>query len=186
VKSFDDVPETSPYFNQINVLKLWGVTNGCSLTPARYCPSETMSRAQMAASIVRSIYGEDFTYNPIPYFTDVPGTSIYFKYVQKMKELGITVGCGDQLYCPDQPTTRLDAARFIIRAKMGPLWGDQFTYPATPYFTDVPATHPDFKYVQKFRELGYTNGYGVATIYAPNEPMKREQMATFLVRAFLN
>lgn len=29
-----------------------------------------------------------------------------------------------------------------------------FTYPTTPYFTDVPPSHPFFRFIQKVRELG--------------------------------
>jgi hypothetical protein len=34
-------------------------------------------------------------------------------------------------------------AAFVIRGIMD----EDFAYPQTPYFTDVPASHPQFKYI---------------------------------------
>lgn len=183
---FEDVAPQSDYFHYINVLRLWDITQGCSATPALFCPSELTNREQMAAFIVRSLYGENFTYPQTPYFTDVPATSNFFPYIQKLRELGITIGCTATEYCPLNLTTRGQMATFIIRAKMKSLFGESFTYPQTPYFSDVPASSDLFKYVQKMRELGYTSGYPTPDTFGPDVPIKREQTATFLVRAFLN
>ena len=35
-----------------------------------------------------------------------------------------------------------------------------FPYPQTPYFSDVPASHPKFKWIQKLFEMGITAGCG--------------------------
>ena len=40
----------------------------------------------------------------------------------------------------------------LVRA----LYGDAFSFPPNPAFTDVPATHADFRYIQKLKELGVT------------------------------
>jgi hypothetical protein len=81
--------------------------------------------------------------------------------------------------------TREMAATFIIRAKMRNLFGDAFSYPATPYFTDVPATSSNFRFIQKLREFGFTIGC-TATEFCPTSPVTREQLAVFTVRAFFN
>ena len=69
-------------------------------------------------------------------------------------------------------------AAFIIRAK----YGENFSYSQTPYFTDVPATHNFFKYVQKLRDNGITTVTGT---YGVDNIVTRDQMAAFLARAFL-
>jgi hypothetical protein len=184
-QEFDDVPSTSPNFDFVNVMRLWGITSGCSATPALYCPDQELTRESLAVFIIRAMYGNNFTYPTTPYFTDVPNTSPSFSYIQKFRELGLTNGCTATTYCPGDTATRQQAATFIIRAKLKSLQGENFTYPTTAYFTDVPSSDPNFSYIQKFRELGYTNGC-TTTSYCPTKSVTREQMAAFIVRGFLN
>src|ERR1051326_7521086 len=98
-----------------------------------------------------------------------------------MYELGITIGCyplGN--YCPNDATLRSSMAVFIIQALLGT---DNFPYPTTPYFpTDVPATHPNFKFIQKMAELGITHGCG-ATSYCPDDGTSYLSAAVFTIRA---
>ncbi|MEZ0343288.1 MAG: S-layer homology domain-containing protein, partial [Caldimicrobium sp.] len=69
---------------------------------------------------VRAVEGENFSYNPNPYFQDVSPNHQLFKYIQRLKELGITKGCNSEgtLFCPDKPVTRAEMAVFFWRA-----WG---------------------------------------------------------------
>lgn len=182
-QEFTDVPPTSSAFSPVNVMRLWGITQGC--TPTAFCPQGTLTRRQMAVFIIRALYGDTFAYPGTPYFTDVPVSDSTFPYVQKMRELGITVGCTATAFCPEMPLERWMGATFIIRAKMMKLFGDSFAFPPTGYFTDVPANHVAFPFVQKMRELGYTVGC-TATEFCPQQPLTREAAAVFLVRAFLN
>ena len=71
----------------------------------------------MAVFIIRSVLGGDtFTFQAAPLFTDVPTTHVFFKYIQKMKELGSTSGCTTTTYCPEDPVTRGQMAVFLARA----------------------------------------------------------------------
>lgn len=182
---FEDVPATNPFFHFVNVVRYWGVTIGCSTVPANYCPTSAVTRDQMAAFIIRSIYGENFSVPGVPYFKDVPQTHPFFKYIQKLREQNITVGCAADQYCPNDTTTRGQMAAFLIRAKLGPLFGTDFTYPTTAYFKDVPSTDPMFPHIQKLRELGITSGCA-ADQFCPTSTITREQMAVFLTRSFFN
>jgi hypothetical protein len=132
----------------------------------------------MAVFLTRSLLGGDtFPYVTTPYFTDAPSTHAYFKYIQKIRELAITTGCTAATYCPDNPVTRGQMAVFLVRAVLG----NTFTYNPTPYFTDVPATHPYFSFIQKLRDLGITSGCS-ATKYCSDAANTRREMAVFLVR----
>jgi len=184
--TFPDNPENvfSPY---INAIYAEGITVGCG--SGLYCPSNPVTRGQMAAFIVRSIYGEDFSYATTPYFGDVPSTHSLFKYVQKMKDAFITAATGT--YDVDGTVTRGQMAAFIIRAiysqygvdsKGYPYSNENFEYRPTPYFTDVSSTHVFFKYVQKMKDDGITAATG---IYDVDAPVTRDQMAAFLARAVL-
>jgi hypothetical protein len=64
-------------------------------------------------------------------------------------------------------------------------YGDNFgLFQQSPsYFTDTNSSQDFYIYIQKMRELRITNGTG-ATAYSPNNPLTRQEIATFVVRAF--
>ncbi|MFN7933321.1 MAG: S-layer homology domain-containing protein [Bryobacteraceae bacterium] len=177
---FTDVAGDHVWLDSIYLLRQFAITLGCNAQPPRYCPGGTVSQGEMAAFIIRAIAGESFAYSNTPYFTDVAQSDTFFKYIQKMKELGIHTGCGNNQYCPATAVTRGQMAQFIVRAR----FGENFTYTQDPRFpADVPSSHPLFKYVQKMWELGVTQGC-TDTQYCVNQFLSREQMAVFLARAF--
>ena len=157
-----------------------GITRGCWGNSNYFCPGDVVTRGAMTAFIIRAIHGEYFSYTQTPYFNDVPASNGYFKYVQKMRDDGITKGClGDpNSFCPDDLVTRGAMAAFIIRAK----YGEDFIYTQTPYFTDVPESNGYFKYVQKMKDEGITGNVGT---FNWTDVVIREHMAAFLSRAFL-
>jgi hypothetical protein len=183
---FDDVPLTSPYADYINLMRSLGITAGCATSPLRYCPTELVTRGQMAVFLVRSVLNTDtFTYSTTPYFTDVPSTHPQFKYIQKIRELGYTVGCtaDGTAYCPSANVTRGQMALFLMRADYGlAAVAAGLKNSTTPYFTDVPANDPYFNVVQKLRDYGITSGCG-PNIFCLNDNITREQMAVLLIRA---
>ncbi len=125
------------------------------------------------------------------------------RYIEALYRRGYTKGCGTtndgrRAYCPTDPITRGQMAVFLIRAKMNnvfpttlsgiPLstpYGDNFGLfqQSTPYFTDVATTDPFYLYIQKMRELRISNGTGAST-YSPGNSLTRQEIATFIVRAF--
>lgn len=181
---FQDVPPSNAFFDAINLFYQKGITSGCSANPLDFCPTADVTRAEMAVFIVRAVYGGDnFTLNQsTPYFIDVPEGSFGYLWIQKMYELGITLGCAPQYFCPTAPVTRDEMAVFITRMRFEQT---PFTYPSTPYFTDVPTTDPDFPYVQRLAYDQITNGCQT-NLYCPTEDVLREQMAPFILRGAFN
>ncbi|MCX8069860.1 MAG: S-layer homology domain-containing protein, partial [Thermodesulfovibrionales bacterium] len=173
--TFNDI--SGNYFeNYINAIYSQRITIGC-IQDVSFCPLGLVTRGEMAAFIIRALQGENFNYTFTPYFTDVPSNHNFFKYVQKMRDLGITVVSGE--YRINDRVTRGEMAAFIIRA----IFGENFTFTQTPYFGDVPSNHTFFKYVQKMRDLGITVVTGT---YRVDDYVTRQEMAAFLGRAFLN
>ncbi len=180
---FADVAPSDYFFDFADVMYSDNITAGCSTTPLDYCPDATTTRAEMAVFLIEAIEGSyNFTYTTSPYFTDVPASSPFFKFVQKLKDLGITSGCSTTLFCPDDPVTRGEMAVFVIQSRYGTV---PFTYPSTPYFSDVPASSPYFPFVQKLAQAGITGGCG-GGLYCPNDSLTRGQMAVFVVTGLLN
>jgi len=104
---------------------------------------DNVTRRRVAAFIIRSNYGENFSYTQTPYFRDVPATQGFFKYVQKLKNAGITAV--SDVYGVASYATRGQVAAFIIRGK----YGENFNFTPIPYFSDVPSIHGFFKYLQR-------------------------------------
>ena len=156
-----------------------GIITACQGGTTAFCPDSGLLRSEAAAGVIRLKYGESFSYTTTQYFTDVPPTHPAFKYIMRLWDDKITTGCADQLFCPDGNALRGQIAVFIVRAK----YGDNFTYGSTPYFTDVPDTHPYFKYVQKMYEDGNTDGCPQPGTFCVDDPCTRAQFAVFLYRA---
>ena len=90
-----------------------GVTQGCG-DGTRFCPDETVTRAQMAVFLSRAFSLAD---GPDPNFSDVPADAWYAPDVAKLAASRITKGCGDgTAFCPDDDTNRAQMATFLHRA----------------------------------------------------------------------
>ena len=110
------------YSAAVNLVASHGITAGCGSN--NYCPTQNVTRYQMAIFMVRAAYGSDnFPYSTTPYFADVPANATGFKWIQKMFELGITGGGsnvnGVRNYCPNDTITRAQMAIFLMRARYG-------------------------------------------------------------------
>ncbi len=180
---FNDTSTGHPFFAYINYLGATGITTGCNGSATDYCPESLMTRSEMAAFIVRSLLGENFSYNTVPYFADVPASHSAFRYIQKLRDLGVTNGCTASTYCPDATVTRGQMAAFLVRALLGISATDTFPYPSAVFFSDVSGSHPFYAYIQKLRELGITAGC-TATTYCSEDGNTRGQMAVFVTRGF--
>ena len=90
------------------------VTRGCASEPLRYCPAESVNRAQMAAFLVRALRLPDA---PSRGFTDIGG-NFAENNINALAAAGITAGCSREplRFCPDQPVTRAQMATFLARA----------------------------------------------------------------------
>ncbi len=125
VPYFDDMPADSGYFPFVQAIKELNITAGCSITPSLFCSGSSITQGQMAvfmvASWLRANHLSTFTYSPIPYFADVPMTHPFFRFIQKMRELGFRTNCGGDnfRYCPDVAVTRAEMAPMILRAILG-------------------------------------------------------------------
>ncbi|MBL8179535.1 MAG: SBBP repeat-containing protein [Bryobacterales bacterium] len=182
VSPFTDVAVTHPFFPFISLMKSNAITQGCTATT--YCPDDLITRGQMAVFLVRSVLGGDaFAHPSTPYFTDVAANHPQFRYIQKLRELGITAGCTATEYCPGEPVTRAQMAAFLVRGKLAVAPTQAFPFPTAFSFSDVNTGSVFYPSIQKMRELGVTLGCS-ASQYCPEGAVTRGQMAAFLIRAF--
>ncbi|MGH2475901.1 MAG: S-layer homology domain-containing protein, partial [Candidatus Limnocylindrales bacterium] len=83
---------------------------GCD--PNRFCRDASVSRAQMAAFLVRALDVPATTHD---HFSDDDHESLESS-INAMAEAGLTGGCGADRFCPDAPVTREQMAAFLLRA----------------------------------------------------------------------
>ena len=164
----------------IEAIAAAGITNGC--TPPdndRFCPDRDVSRAEMAAFLIRAMGLDDFL---LPYqgtFTDVAEGQWYTPYVETLAAQGVTTGYLDGTYRPDSTVSRAEMAVFLVRAfSVGTI------PPATGVFSDVALTAWYADEAEKIYADGITLGCNTNPLsYCPLDPVRRDAMASFLARA---
>lgn len=158
----------------IEAIRAAGITYGCG--PDAYCPSDVVTRAQMAAFLNRALN------LPAPrrdYFRDDTGMT-FESNINSLREAGITFGCNpptNDRFCPNESVTRAQMAGFLVRA---------FSYEpvSTDYFTDDEGITLEGA-INSLAAEGVTYGCNppANTSFCPSQPVKRDQMASFFARA---
>lgn len=162
----------------IKAIAALGITRGCNPPLVdRFCPESDVTRAEMAAFLIAAL-GESGAGGYSGYFPDVPAGTWFTPYVERLRELQITTGNADGTYEPYRSVTRAEMAVFLTRAfGLAPGSG-------TSAFGDVSGDQWYASSVESIRVAGITAGCAAAPLlYCPLDPVKRDQMATFLARA---
>jgi hypothetical protein len=112
-------------------------------------------------------------------FADVPPADPFYAYIQKLVRHGITAGVGGGAYGSTSPTLRQQMAVFLMKA----IHGICYVPPScSGVFTDVPCPSSFADWIEAFAAEGITGGCG-GGLYCPNNPVRRDQMAVFLLKA---
>jgi len=151
----------------IEAIAAIGVTSGCGYET--YCPGDKVTRAQMASFLTRAL---DLPPASGDYFGDDNG-SAHEDNINRVAEAGITLGCGNGNYCPNDNVGRDQMASFLARAF-------KLAAGSIDYFDDDNGSiHEDN--INRVAEAGITLGCG-GNNYCPTDPVGRDQMASFLGR----
>ncbi len=115
--TFKDVPPGDTFFNDIEWLASAGITKGCN-PPAndRFCPGDFVTRAQMAAFLVRGLGYTDSGAGNL--FSDDDGSTFELD-IDRLGTAGVTKGCNppaNDRFCPGDFVTRAQMAAFLQRA----------------------------------------------------------------------
>lgn len=179
-QTFGDVGSDYWAYGFVETIAANGITSGCG--NGNYCPSESVTRAQMAVFLERGMYGSGFSPPAASgnVFFDVAANDFAASFIEQLFNDGITSGCGNGNYCPSATVTRDQMAVFLLRAKYGAGYA-----PPAPMgiFTDVPANYWAASWIEQLAAEGITAGCGGGN-YCPGDPVTRDQMAVFLVRTF--
>ncbi|WP_052664277.1 S-layer homology domain-containing protein [Nitriliruptor alkaliphilus] len=168
VGSFRDVPWTHTHATSIASLAERGITTGCTSTA--FCPSDHVTRAQMATFLTRAAA---LPAGPSGVFRDVSGP--HQRGIEAVAAAGVTRGCAPRQFCPNERITREQVASLLQR---------ELNLPARPApFRDVSSGSTHAGAIGALAEAGIIRG-GKDGTFDPKAPVTRAQMASFLARAY--
>ncbi|MEP6994581.1 MAG: DUF1800 family protein [Acidobacteriota bacterium] len=144
---FADVGQSDFAADWIEQLYAEGITGGCTADPPgpplpNYCPNSSVTRAQMAVFLLKVYEGVSHVPPPATgVFVDCPlsdpALAPLIPWIEELARLQVTVGCGNDGFCPNDPNTRgqmavfmtktfhrSQAIRFLEQASWGPSDGD--------------------------------------------------------------
>jgi len=189
--TFSDVPNSHPYYEDIEILYANGLTAGCVTSPPKFCPDQIMDRAQSAVFMLRGSLG--VSYEPpavaIHIFADnwAPGPWAE-KWAEGMYLEGLTAGCtasGFLKFCPWDLTPREQAAIFGLRLK----YGNHYSPPPATGALFADMTNTSY-YATKWAEQAYIDGLipacgtsGGKPMFCPMDLVSRGLGAYIIVRA---
>lgn len=169
---FSDVPSSSSHARNIVRLARSGITVGCS--SSKFCPERHVTRAEMGSFLARA---SALLPQESDRFVDLSTRSAHRPNVGAIAAAGLTKGCASSRYCPDRSVTRAEMATFLARAR-----GLRLGSGATR-FGDVASGSTHAAAIEAIAAAGWTNGCGNGR-YCPDRPVTRQEMASFIVRAF--
>ncbi len=112
-------------------------------------------------------------------FNDVPPSNQFNQAVMRLVGNGVTAGIGNHLYGAGNPTLRQQMAVFLLKAEHGSCYVPP---PCTGVFPDVPCSSNFAPWIERFAAEGITGGCGAGN-YCPTNPVRRDQMAVFILKA---
>jgi hypothetical protein len=201
VPTFQDVSCLHSQWAYIEALVAAGITTGCQTNPPMYCPTASITRAQMAVFLCRAA-GKTVLNRDTPTFADVAKGSTYYGYIERLADPASwggnppTTGCATgppRLFCPSNPVTREQMAKFLCVAT-----GRQPMPTCSGTFADAGTGNSFCRFIERLTDgpswpggVAVTSGCtcppeypGGSSCYCPKSNVTRGQMAVFLVRAF--
>jgi hypothetical protein len=161
-----------PYFSNPNV------TYGGVATGTASYKNNALTLNNTAKAI--AAYKATSALHPVPpLYADVPSGTPFFGYVQSVGQAQYAGGCAAGMYCPSSYVTRRQMAAFLERVKRAANYNP---VAAGNVFADVPAGAQFAGYIEALKADGITSGC-TATTYCPDDPVRRDQMAKFILKA---
>ncbi|MDJ0953768.1 MAG: Ig-like domain-containing protein [Acidimicrobiia bacterium] len=178
VHPFADVPPSSIFAGDVAWLATHEITKGCNPPQnTRFCPGDPVTRAQMAAFLVRALGLTDDGGGDL--FVDDDG-SVFEGDIDRLGTAGVTRGCNppsNDRFCPNDAVTRGQMAAFLVR-------GYDLSNGQSDLFVDDDGSVFEGD-IDRLGAAGVTRGCNppLNDRYCPEELVTREQMAAFIHRA---
>lgn len=186
--TFSDVDEDYWAYHYIEAIYAAGITIGCATTPLRFCPTDAVTWAEMAAFLTRALkhngdIDDDRDASAPSLWTDITQDHWAYGYVGKATRLGIFGGAErDELatgeYGHTASITRGQMACVLTRAM-----NIDLITPTTARFSDVTTSHRFFSHIETLAARDIVKGTS-STNFSPSSTLQRDQMAKVIVLGF--
>jgi CSLREA domain-containing protein len=179
---FSDVPQDNLFHADVEKIFRAAITAGCGA--GNYCPSKTVTRAQMAVFLLKAEHGSHYAPPSCTgHFADVMCPSQFADWIEQLSAEGVTAGCGGGNYCPSNPVTRQQMAVFLLKTEHGSAYAPPT---CTGVFADVTCPGAFADWIEELYAEAVTGGCQASPelLYCPTSGVTRGQMAVFLVKTF--
>jgi hypothetical protein len=148
-----------------------------------FCPKREVTRAEMAMFVELAMRGRGYwPPSSTGMFEDVPQDHWAAGWIEQMVRDGLSDGCSETHYCPDELVSRAQMAVILGKAKYWPVEPED--PPATgTMFEDVRAEHWAAGWIEELASSGVTAGCKAGK-FCPEEAVARAELAVFMVKAF--
>lgn len=165
-RSFEDVPESEPFYQAVDKLSDIGVIAGKE--EGKFNPYDAATRAEFCAFLSRANGYKDNTVSGTVPFSDVPSgywaiNTIYFCYSR-----GYISGLGDGTFEPARSITYEEAVKMVVNAAGV---GDSTLISQGPYWYSG--------YINRAQEKGFLSGF----VVKPGQPIPRGHVAQLIYNA---
>lgn len=172
--SFSDVQSTDYFYEGLRYLYCGGAVSGYSDNTFR--PGSNATRGQVSKMVVLA-EGWPLLNPAQPSFSDVPGGSVYFTYVETAKAHGIINGYPDGTFRLNDNVSRGQLAKIVALSQR---WA--MSSPASPTFSDVAPGSAFYPYIEAASSRGILGGYPDGT-FKPGNLATRGQICKVLYYA---
>lgn len=173
----------SVHQSSIETIAEWRITVGCDATnPRLFCPSQSITRRQMAAFLYRAVTHRWGT-PPAPEGQELGdvGEGAWYRLFADWAVANGVMEAAEGMFHPGGVVTRADMARMLVAAfpHLNP------ASEAEGRFSDVEgADEETVRAMEGLFQAGVTRGCATGPLrFCPNQPVTRAQMASFFVRA---
>ena len=174
---FRDVDSSSSvHAENIQAIYYQWITEGCG--DGRFCPSRTVTRAQMAAFLHRAVYGPEEVSEP-PVLSDVASDAWYRTFALWAVKHDVIRAPGGR-FDPGGAVSRADMAEMLVA-----VFNISVPDRAQGLFDDTTGlSDAAVRAIEGIRAAGVTAGCATEPLrYCPDRTVTRAQMASFLIRA---
>ena len=183
-KFYNDVPWNHWAEVPIDALYPTAIISPCAgISPPQsqpaFCPDNTVTRAQIAVYLLKSKYGPSYTPPPASgiKFNDIAKDYWAASWIEDLSNKGITAGCDEHNYCPENLVTRDTIPILFLRTFYGSAY--QPNRHNTSPFNDVPLTYWSADWILQFNDFEIISGCK-ANMYCPLDNLTRAQLAVML------
>ncbi len=156
--SFSDVPANSPFYPYITCLVNRTIISG--YPDGTFRPGNNVSRGQLSKIVANSMGAQEDPGSQV--FTDVPPSSPFYNYINRLTNRGVISGYKDPAQClgtgapcfkPDAEASRGQISKIVSNAAS--IQDD----PGAQIFADVPSGSPFYDYINRLTNRGVMSGY---------------------------